>query len=87
VQNDLDEIVDINGRLESLRDSVTEMRKMYAEGWARENHPYWLDNVLVRYDNLASEVQAKIVAVQQANVSMTVPKALPAPEQLGFFLK
>ena len=32
----------------------------------RENQPYWLDNVLVRYDNLASEVQAKIVAVQAA---------------------
>src|SRR5580693_6918532 len=46
-QNDLDEIVDINGRLESLRDAVTETRKMYAAGWARENRPYWLDNVLV----------------------------------------
>ncbi|MGD0214100.1 MAG: beta-N-acetylhexosaminidase [Terriglobales bacterium] len=87
VQNDLDEIVDINGRLESLRDSITEMRKMYAEGWARENNPYWLDNVLVRYDNLTSEVQAKIVAVQQAERQYDSTKNLPAPEQLGFFLK
>ncbi len=87
VQNDLDEIVDINGRLESLRDSITQLRKMYAEGWARENHPYWLDNVLVRYDNLALEVQAKIVAVQQARYQYESAKNLPAPEQLGFFLK
>ena len=86
-QNDLDEIVDINGRLESLRDAITELRKMYAEGWARENHPYWLDNVLVRYDNLALEVQAKIVAVQAAQRQYWSTKTLPVPEQLGFFLK
>ncbi len=87
VQNDMDEIIDINGRLESLRDSITEIRKMYADGWARENNPYWLDNVLVRYDNLASEVQAKIGAVQQAERQYETTKNLPAPEQLGFFLK
>jgi hexosaminidase len=86
-QSDLDEIVDINGRLESLRDAITEMRKKYAEGWARENQPYWLDNVLVRYDNLAAEVQAKIVLVQAAQRQYWTTKALPAPEQLGFFLK
>jgi hypothetical protein len=83
----MDEIVDINGRLESLRDSISDLRKRYADGWARENHPYWLDNVLVRYDNLALEVQAKIVAVQQAQYQYDSVKALPAPEQLGFFLK
>ncbi|HSZ60599.1 MAG TPA: beta-N-acetylhexosaminidase [Terriglobales bacterium] len=87
VQNDLDEIVDINGRLESLRDAITEMRKTYKEGWARENNSYWLDNVLVRYDNLASEIQAKIVAVQAAERQFESTKTLPAPEQLGFFLK
>jgi hypothetical protein len=87
VQNDMDEIVDINGRLESLRDSITLLRKMYAEGWARENEPYWRDNVLVRYDNLALEVQAKIVAVQQAQRQYWSTQALPAPEQLEFFLK
>jgi hypothetical protein len=86
-QNDLDEIVDINGRLESLRDAITQMREMYAEGWARENHSYWLDNVLVRYDNLALEVQAKIVAVQATQRQYWNTKTLPAPEQLGFFLK
>jgi hexosaminidase len=86
-QSDLDEIVDINGRLQSLRDAITEMRKMYAEGWARENQAYWLDNVLVRYDNLTSEVQAKIVVVQAAQRQYWTTKTLPAPEQLGFFLK
>jgi len=43
VQNDLDEIVDINGRLQSLRDAITNLRKPYAEAGAREPS-YWLDN-------------------------------------------
>jgi hexosaminidase len=86
-QHDLDEIVDINGRLESLRDAITQLREMYTEGWAREDHPYWLDNVLVRYDNLAAEVQAKIVAAQAAQRQYWNTKTLPPPEQLGFFLK
>jgi hypothetical protein len=86
-QQDLDEIVDINGRLESLRDAITQLREMYKEGWAREDHPYWLDNVLVRYDSLASEVQAKIVVVQAAQHQYWDTKTLPPPEQLGFFLK
>jgi hypothetical protein len=87
VQNDMDEIVDINGRLQSLRDAITILRKPYAEAWARENRPYWLDNVLVRYDNLAQEVQAKIVVVQAAQRQYWSAKTLPPPEQLGFFLK
>jgi hexosaminidase len=86
-QQDLDEIVDINGRLQSLRDAITQLREMYAGGWAHENHPYWLDNVLVRYDSLASEVQAKIVVVQAAQRQYWNTKTLPPPEQLGFFLK
>jgi hypothetical protein len=86
-QHDLDEVVDINGRLQSLRDAITETRRMYAEGWARENNPYWLDNVLVRYDNLALEVQAKIVAVMAAQRQFWTVKTLPPPESLGFFLK
>jgi hexosaminidase len=86
-QSDLDEIVDINGRLQSLRDAITETRKLYAESWGRENRPYWLDNVLVRYDNLASEIQAKIVVVQAAQRQYWTTKTLPAPEPLGFFLK
>ena len=86
-QMDFDEIVDINGRLQSLRDAITETRTMYKAGWVRENQPYWLDNVLVRYDNLAIEVQAKIVAVQAAQRQFWNTKTVLPPEPLGFFVK
>jgi hexosaminidase len=86
-QHDLDEIVDINGRLQSLRDEITRLRKMHSEGWERENRPYYLDNVLVRYDTLIAEIQGKIVAVQEAQRQFWTSKTLPAPEQLGFFPK
>jgi hypothetical protein len=87
VQHDLDELVDINGRLETLRDSITQLRKPYMQAWARENHSYWLENVLVRYDNLAQEIQSKIVASQDAQRQYWTTKTLPPPEQLGFYLK
>jgi hypothetical protein len=73
--------------LQSLRDSITQMRNLYAEGWERENRPYWLENVLLRYDALAWEVQAKIVAVQAAQQQYWTSKTLPPPAPLGFFLK
>jgi len=87
VQHDFDEIVDINGRLQTLRDAITQLKSPYTRAWAHENQPFWLDNVMVRYENLASEVQAKIVAVQEASRQYDTTKTLPPPEQLGFFLK
>ena len=87
VGNDLEEITAINARLEDLRDSTTRVREMYRKAWLQEDRPYWLDNVLVRYDNLAREFQAKIVAVRQARRQYYATKALTAPQELGFYLE
>ncbi|MBZ5702170.1 MAG: beta-N-acetylhexosaminidase [Acidobacteriia bacterium] len=85
VGRDLAEITGINARLEDLRDATTRLRELYAQNWQRENYSYWLPNVLVRYDNLAREMQAKIVAVRQAEVQYRQEKTLPSPQQLGLF--
>jgi hypothetical protein len=87
VQHDFDEIYDINGRLQSLRDQTTRLRRMYEAAWARENRHWWIDNVLARYDNLASEFQAKIEAVRQANRQYDKTKSMPTPDSLGFYLQ
>ncbi len=87
VGHDLSEISGINGRLEDLRDSTTRLRAAYAELWSKENRPYWLGNVLVRYDLLASRFQAKIEAVRAARSLYREQSTLPPPESLGFFAK
>jgi hexosaminidase len=87
VENDLEEITAINARLEDLRDSTTRVRELYRKAWLSANRPYWLDNVLVRYDVLAEEFQAKIVAVRQARRQYDDTKTLTPPQQLGFYLQ
>ena len=87
VGNDLEEITAINARLEDLRDATTRLSGMYREAWLREYEPYWLDNVLVRYDTLAREFQKKIVAVRQARRQYDATKTLTRPQDLGFYLQ
>ncbi|MGA8441938.1 MAG: hypothetical protein WB762_36130 [Candidatus Sulfotelmatobacter sp.] len=85
VDRDLAEITDTNARLEDLRDATTRLSQMYREAWLREYSPFWLDNVLVRYDTLAREFQKKIVAVRQARRQYDVTKTLAPPQELGFY--
>jgi len=87
VGNDLEEITAINARLEDLRDATTRVSHMFREAYLREYGPYWLDNVLVRYDGLAREFQKKIVAVRQVRRQYDATKSLTQPQELGFYLQ
>jgi hexosaminidase len=87
VSRDLNEITSINARLEDLRDATTRLRSMYSDLWLKENRPYWLGNVLVRYDNLASLFQSKIQRVQAAQQQYSQQSVLPTPQQMGFFIR
>ncbi len=87
VDEDLWEITGINARLEDLRDATTRLGHMYREAWLREYNPFWLDNVLVRYDTLAREFQGKIVDVRQARRQYDATKTLVPPQDLGFYLQ
>lgn len=87
VRRDLNEITSINARLEDLRDATTRLRSIYSEVWLKENRPYWLGNVTVRYDNLASLFQTKIQSVQAAEQLYRQQQVLPPPQQLGFLIR
>jgi hexosaminidase len=87
VGGDLEEITSINARLEDLRDATTRVGQMYREAYLREYGPYWLDNVMVRYDAMAREFQNKIVAVRQARRQYNATKVLTQPQELGFYLQ
>ena len=39
-----------NGRCEDLVNGYSAVRGLYKQAWLAENRPFWLDNVLVRYD-------------------------------------
>jgi hypothetical protein len=43
-------ISSMNGRCQDLRDGYSMLKSLYKGSWLAENRPYWLDNVLVRYD-------------------------------------
>jgi hexosaminidase len=87
VENDLEEITSINARLEDLRDISTRVSQMYREAYLSEYGSYWLDNVLVRYENMAREFQKEIVSVRQARRQYDATKALTQPQELGFYLQ
>ena len=43
-------MTDMNdGRCEQIRDGYTFTRELYEDAWKKENRPYWLGNVQVRY--------------------------------------
>ena len=75
-----------NGMLQDLRDYATELRDLQRRAWLAENRPYWLDNVLVRYDDEAllwtRRIRLFTDAVQQYNLW----QRLPPPEELGLHL-
>lgn len=43
-------ISSMNGRCQDLRDNYSMLKNLYQTSWLAENRPYWLDNVLVRYN-------------------------------------
>jgi hexosaminidase len=87
VSNDLLGISSVNGRLQDLREKLTQLRAMYAERWRAQNRETWLSNVLVRYDTLAQEVQAKINQVEALRDDFWQVRELPPPENMGFYVR
>src|SRR6185312_227736 len=43
----------INGLLQDMRDGATSLRAQYQKLWLEENTPYFLGNILLRYDDEA----------------------------------
>jgi hexosaminidase len=87
VSRNLNEISGVNARLQDLRDATTRLREHYRDLWLKENRPYWLGNVIVRFDNLASLFQSKIQDMQMARQQYREQQTLPTPQQMGFFIR
>jgi hexosaminidase len=87
VMRDLERISSTNGRLQDLREMTTELRAGYDQRWRAENRDFWLGNVLVRYDTLASVIQSKIQEMNALEANFSHGAVLPMPEDMGFYLR
>jgi hypothetical protein len=84
--NNLRRIRGMDGMLPSLRDYIHELKALYREAWLAENRPYWLDNVLVRYDAEALEWVRKMRLFDAAAQEREATRVLPSAEKLGLVL-
>ena len=72
-----------NGLCEDMRDGYSYARMKYSDLWLRENRPYWLQNVLVRYD-LATQLWVQRSArFHAAQAAWRTQHRLPPPAELG----
>ena len=79
----LTEITSMNGRLQDLRDGYTLLRDLYEAAWHRENRPYWLGNVLSRYDAATRLWLGRIDRFNDVLAQWWSTKQLPKPGELG----
>ena len=77
------DISSMNGRLQDLRDSYGLLKDMYAEAWLRENRPYWLNNVLARYDLATQLWIGRADRITDARHTLDRTGRLPAPYEVG----
>ena len=80
---ELSDISGINGRFQDLRDAYALTRELYEREWRRENRPYWIGNVLVKFD-LATQLwqsRADKFALTRSEFGRT--RTLPSAESAG----
>jgi hypothetical protein len=80
---DLSDINGANGRMQDLRDGYTLTKSLYEQAWLRENRPYWLGNVLARYDQATLRWLDRIDRMTQARREWQRTRRLPPADSVG----
>lgn len=80
---ELSELSGINGRLQTMREAYALGRELYEKSWRAENRPYWLQNVLTRYDSAIQLWWNRSLAVDAARREFNRTKKIPPPERMG----
>ncbi|MBM4193954.1 MAG: glycoside hydrolase [Gemmatimonadetes bacterium] len=82
--HDLTEIASqINSRTQDLRDGYVLGRELYERSWKAENRPYWMYNVINRYDLAAQTWIRRIDQFNQARWQYNRTRRLPSLEEMG----
>jgi hypothetical protein len=80
---ELGDITGANGRAADLRDGFANLRQLYERAWLRENRPYWIENVLARFDMNTQLWIQRMDAVAAARREWRRTGKLPAAATLG----
>ena len=80
---ELGDISGINGRLQDLRDAYSLTRDLYETAWLRENRPYWIHNVLVKFDVATQLWQSRADKFVAARAEFGRTKKLPPGDSWG----
>jgi hypothetical protein len=80
---DLADITGINGRLQDLRDGYTLTRELHERAWRAENRPFWLQNVLARYDLSTQLWLQRADQMQRARQEWARTRRLPPASEIG----
>jgi hypothetical protein len=83
ISRDLADISGSNGRLQDLRDSYSLIRDQYEKAWLRENRPYWLHNVLARYDLATRLWLSRIDRIGSSRQQFGRTRRLKPAEEVG----
>jgi hypothetical protein len=76
-------ITSMNGRCQDLRDGYSQLKELYRQLWLTENRPYWIDNVLVRYDLQIQKWQQRSDDLNTVINDWQRTKQLPSAEKVG----
>jgi hypothetical protein len=66
-----------------MRDLYSESRDLFAAAWLRENRPYWLRNVLARYDAATQLWLGRIERVNDARLAWDRSGSLAPGDSIG----
>ncbi len=81
--NILSEISSMFGRCQDVRDAYSALKDEYSHVWLKENRPYWLNNVTVRYDLEIQRWQQRGSQFEAGTRGWQNGQELPAPAALG----
>ena len=83
VSRELGAITGVNGECQDLREVYGLTRELFSHAWLQENRPYWLDNVMARYDLSMQLWIQRANRFSEESSQYRQTHVLPKPEDVG----
>ena len=83
INRELGAITGVNGECQDLREGYGLTRELFRHAWLQENRPYWLDNVMARYDLSMQLWIRRANRFGEAASQYRQTHVLPRPEEVG----